>query len=64
MRIRQYDRVVLKDGTKATVVEIFSEKDFLADVGNSPDDWDTIDISITDIAENIDTGEIFTDNVA
>ena len=58
MEIRQYDRVVLKSGKRATIVEIFSETDFLADIGSSPDDWDTIDISIDDIAMNQETGQV------
>lgn len=33
MKIEQYDRVLLKDGTRASIVEIFEEgKAFLADI--------------------------------
>lgn len=49
MKIKQYDEVLLKDGREAVIVEVFSETDFLADVGGSPNDWDTIDITIADI---------------
>ena len=49
MEINQYDVVRLKDGQEATIVEVFSEQDFLADVGSSPKDWDTISITIDDI---------------
>lgn len=49
MLIRQYDNVLLKDGRRAAIVEVFSERDFLADVGSSPKDWETIDITIDDI---------------
>ena len=49
MKINQYDTVLLKDGREAVIVEKFSEKDFLADVGDSPADWETIDVSIDDI---------------
>ena len=49
MIINQYDTVLLKDGRTAVIVEIFSDREFLADVGCSPADWDTIDITIDDI---------------
>ena len=47
--IEPYDTVLLKDGRRATIIEKFSEQDFMADVGGSPKDWDTIDITIDDI---------------
>lgn len=53
MKIEQYDAVMLKDGRKACIVEVFSDSDFLADVGSSPKDWDTIEIGIGDIKEII-----------
>lgn len=53
MKIEQYDSVLLKDGRRAAIVEKFSETDFLADVGSSPEDWDTIDITIKDIEKVI-----------
>lgn len=53
MKIKQYDSVLLKDGRRAAIVEKFSETDFLADVGSSPEDWDTIDITIDDIEKVI-----------
>ena len=53
MEINLYDEVILKDGRTAAIVEIFSESNFLADVGSSPADWDTIDITIDDIAKVI-----------
>ena len=46
MEIQQYDTVLLKDGRTAAIVEVFSKKNFLADVGDSPKDWDTIDITL------------------
>jgi hypothetical protein len=49
MEIHQYDTVLLKDGRKAVIVEVFSSSKFLADVGSSPDDWDTIGLSIDNI---------------
>ncbi len=49
MIVKQYDTVLLKDGREASIVEAFDNKLFIADVGNSPKDWETIDISIDDI---------------
>lgn len=55
MRIKEFDTVLLKDGRTAAIVEKFSETDFLADVGSSPKDWETIDITIDDIEKVIQT---------
>jgi hypothetical protein len=55
VKIEQYDTVLLKDGREAAIVEKFSETDFMADVGDSPDDWETIDITIEDIEKVIHT---------
>lgn len=49
MVINQYDEVLLMDGREAAIVEKFSDKDFLADVGSSPADWDTIFVTIDEI---------------
>lgn len=56
MEIKQYDTVLLKDGREAAVVEVFSETEFMADVGDSPEDWETIDITIDDIERVIPNG--------
>ena len=49
MRIRQYDRVLLKNGCKASVVEIFEEnKLFLADIDRDGD-TDTAELKIEEI---------------
>ena len=40
MKTSQYDRVLLKDGTKASIVEIFEEgKLFLADIDKDGDTY-------------------------
>lgn len=40
MKIKQYDRVLLKDGTRASIVEIFEEnKFFLADIDKDGDTY-------------------------
>ena len=49
MKIKLYDRGLLKDGSKASIVEIFEEgKAFLADIDRN-DDTDTDEISIDEI---------------
>lgn len=48
-----FDIVLLKDGREAAIVEVLSDTDFMADVGSSPKDWDTIDITIEDIEKVI-----------
>ena len=49
MKIKQYDEVLLKDGRTAAIVEVLSDVEFLADVGSSPADWDTISVTIHEI---------------
>ena len=39
---QQYETVLLKDGRDATIVEILGPGAYIADVGSSPEDWDTI----------------------
>lgn len=53
LKIKEFDTVLLKDGRKASVVEVLDDKTFIADVGSSPIDWDTIDITIDDIEKVI-----------
>lgn len=57
MQIKQYDSILLKDGRRAAVVEKWDEAHFLVDVGSSPEDWDTIDITIDDIEKVIGGGK-------
>lgn len=57
MKIEQYDTVLLKSGKEAAIVEKFSEIDFLADIGEEPEDWDTIDITIDDIERVVKSSE-------
>lgn len=53
MEVKEFDRVLLKDGREASIVEAFDNKAFIADVGSSPKDWETIDITIDDIEKVI-----------
>ena len=49
MQIRQYDRVLLKNGNQANIVEIFEEdKFFLADIDRDGDTY-TEELSIEEI---------------
>lgn len=49
MKIKQYDRVLLKDGNKASIVEVFEEgKLFLADIDRDGD-TDTDELGIDEI---------------
>ena len=49
VKIGQYDIVSLKDGREAVIVEKFDDATFLADVGNGPEDWETISVTIDEI---------------
>ena len=49
MKIEEFDTVILKNGQSAAVVEKLSEDTFMADIGDSPKDWDTITITINEI---------------
>ena len=48
-KYQQYETVILKDGRIAALVEVFDPDTYIADVGSSPKDWDTIDITEKDI---------------
>lgn len=53
MKIKQYDRVKLKDGTEASIVEIFEvDKLFLADIDRNGD-TDTDELGIEEIEKVI-----------
>lgn len=49
MKIEEFDTVILKNGQSAAVVEKLSEDTFIADIGDSPKDWNTITITINEI---------------
>lgn len=53
MVVKEFDTVLLKDGREAAIVEAYDNKCFMADVGDSPQDWDTISITIDDIEKVI-----------
>lgn len=39
MKIEQYDRVLLKDGHEASIVEVFDDGQFLADIDKNGDTY-------------------------
>ncbi len=50
MTIKQYDRILLKDGRTGTVVEILEDNvEFIVDVNLPGPTWETIEISFSDI---------------
>ena len=52
MKINLYDRVILKDGRKASIVEILEEGvAYIADVDLPGQDWDTVEIKYEDICD-------------
>lgn len=57
MEIKEFDTVLLKDGRKASIMEVFENKAFIVDVGSSPKDWDTLSISIDDIEKVLHTSK-------
>ncbi len=50
--MKQYDVVKLKDGRIATIVEMF-ETACIVDVGDSPENWETITVAKEDIEKEI-----------
>ncbi|WP_056992985.1 hypothetical protein [Lacticaseibacillus saniviri] len=57
MKIEEYDTVLLKDGRKAAIVEILDSSHFLADIGDGPKDWDTIEITLGEIGHIVKSTE-------
>ena len=49
MHIEEFDNVLLKNGQTAAIVDKLSEDTFIADIGDSPENWDTITITIDEI---------------
>lgn len=49
MERKLYEIVKLKDGREAVIVEVLGSENYIADVGDSPEDWDTIFIKESDI---------------
>ena len=54
MKINLFDTVLLKDGRTAAIVEVFENGVFMADIGSSPKDWETIDVTVDEIEKVIE----------
>lgn len=58
MKIKEFDRVKLKDGREGDVMEVFrDQEDFIITIGEGPHDWEDIDVSIDDIEKVIHTSK-------
>ena len=58
MKIQEFDRVLLKDGRKGDVMEIFPDGSLIIDIGSSPADWEKLyDKTVDDIEKVIHTSE-------
>lgn len=56
MKIKQFDRVRLKDGREGDVMEILGDQEFfIITVGEGPHDWKDIEVPITDIEKVVYT---------
>jgi len=54
MKIKQYDRVKLKDGREGDVMEVLGDQEaFILTIGESPHYWEDIDVSIDEIEKVI-----------
>lgn len=54
--MKQYDKVTLKDGRTGVIVEVFDDS-CEVDVGNSPEDWETITVKKSEIVEEQKGGQ-------
>ena len=53
-KIEMYQKVLLKDGRSATIVEILEENQaYIADIDLSGTDWETVQIKHSDIKDII-----------
>lgn len=53
MEIKLYSHVRLKNGQEGAVVEMDGPDHYLVDVGSSPEDWETVSVSASEIVEVI-----------
>lgn len=62
MEVKEFDTVILKDGRRASVMEVFPDGSLIIDIGSSPSDWETLyDKTVEDIREVVsNTGTITT----
>lgn len=53
MEVKEFDTVLLKDGRRASVMEMFPDGSLIVDVGSSPEDWETLYDKTTDDIERV-----------
>lgn len=59
MVIKEFDTVLLKDGRKGDVMEVFPDGSLIIDIGSSPEDWETLyDKTIDDVERVVHTSEV------
>lgn len=50
LKVKEFDRVLLKDGREGDVMEVFPDGSLTIDIGSSPKDWETLyDKTISDV---------------
>ena len=52
-----YDNIKLKDGRVGCIVDISGDVGYIVDVGDSPEDWETIAIRKEDVQGLADTAK-------
>ncbi len=58
MKIKEFDRVLLKDGREGSVMEVFPDGSLIIDIGTSPENWETLyDKTVADIERVINSSE-------
>jgi hypothetical protein len=58
MEIKEFDTVLLKDGRKGDVMEVYPNGALIIDIGSSPEDWETLyDKTIDDVERVLHTSE-------
>lgn len=58
MKIKEFDAVLLKDGRKGSVMEVFPDGSLIIDIGNSQKNWETLyDKTVADVEKVIHSSE-------
>ena len=53
MEIKEFDKVLLKDGRTGSVMEVFPDGSLIVDVGSSSEDWETLYDKTVDDVEKV-----------
>ena len=58
MKIKEFDTVLLKDGRECSDIEAFPDGSLIIDIGNSPENWETLyDKTVADVEKIIYSSE-------